>query len=1230
MSLYANHSFTSAFPFEIKIENQFMNEGHSTLYIVNKVDEAATEQHVKLLINTVAFGDYALKGFGKEHKPDSTHYNLAIAFRPGTLLKSVEDAFQKNLEDAFNEALKDNGNSCKVSGPVVNERDQAKVWYVCFEQDVDANQEQITGLSEILLPQNDPDIPFSHITGGPDGTYYAIDKWGKLHYYDPQQNQWIKYSWGGHVKSIVAMPNKQFQYVGSDQQLNPATHAPDGPWTPYNPSILLQNNARYGASDQIGVDPSGHLIKIIFNGTHPTTKPLSSKLHLSSACTLPNRHILGVDINHKLHLWNEVKDSWTSITTSENQKFLMVSVDYNNQLIAVGIDHQLYQLGHAVVGQNLLTVNLKGISAAPGNGTRVTQMACHFGNVTNGAASPTFQFKSTTQLNIVNHQGAGYAPLHFGVLGSNVMVKGEKNILKPYFLTKERVPITLGKDTTFTFTLPYIDGNSLPGIGKKDEITEISAIAKDGLFTAELKKPDTTHYTWHFPFKATSDKVGSRIHEGIFEFSNIQVADYRGPVIIEIAVKNLPGYWDSVFQIPVVIGDSSLTDALALSSTTEAGGNTNADGSKIYFNTGGSNGPVPQISIEEELGLNLFGTTPLKPVKVRKTDLLVPEGRLAIGVPKPEGKNHHLFPEGSDATLYIQGDSKLNGKLTVSGAITSDTDHQVAFDTNTFINGWSATSGNTYVRGSLQVGTAPNPIERLNVDENGNVTIGKGSLTVTNGHVTLSKTLEVGESATFKQPVHLPNVSGSLNVEGSFLVGKQNAHGTRIHWNKAGGHGATDLYNIYQNDDPNKFAFQFHQRTGSNNFKTLLSIHRNGRTSVNGALHVNEKASLNGGVEATGLKVAGWTEMHGGFSADSGYLLAQNGWTHIKCAPRTNIPEDRGVAIGWNRTGGHSETNFYNSGYIYDGLIAFQFLQRTHHNQKPRHARELLTITNTGRVGIGTNAPQAPLHIAGKTTDFPNINPNDQNGYFYYGGHQHSQGPWTRNNVALWVTGTILISHSHGASDRRIKQNIAASNSKIDFKKLLQLKIRNYDYVDKLQHSHRTTKGLIAQEVEEVFPEAISQHTEFVPDIFSECATFSFDEEKNVLTCRMDEPHHLEKGDKVKLVDNKHVEYQKEVLVALDAYTFVVQDWTEQAEKIFVYGKKVDDFQAIDYNQISMMGISAIQALHEEVDTLKKENEDLKQGYKHLQEEHAALKSQLQNEMKSLRATMEALKTTPA
>ena len=67
----------------------------------------------------------------------------------------------------------------------------------------------------------------------------------------------------------------------------------------------------------------------------------------------------------------------------------------------------------------------------------------------------------------------------------------------------------------------------------------------------------------------------------------------------------------------------------------------------------------------------------------------------------------------------------------------------------------------------------------------------------------------------------------------------------------------------------------------------------------------------------------------------------------------------------------------------------------------------------------------------------------------------------------------------------------------------------------------------------------------------------------------------------------------KRVDKVLDAYTFTVGDWQEATKNLFVYGKKVSDFRAIDFDQITALSVAAIQELSKQVDKLKLENEKL-------------------------------------
>ena len=50
---------------------------------------------------------------------------------------------------------------------------------------------------------------------------------------------------------------------------------------------------------------------------------------------------------------------------------------------------------------------------------------------------------------------------------------------------------------------------------------------------------------------------------------------------------------------------------------------------------------------------------------------------------------------------------------------------------------------------------------------------------------------------------------------------------------------------------------------------------------------------------------------------------------------------------------------------------------------------------------------------------------------------------------------------------------------------------------------------------------------------------------------------------------------------------------------MFVYGKQVDDFRFVDYDSLFMLGVSAIQALSTEMDSVKQQLKDLQNTLSH-------------------------------
>jgi hypothetical protein len=80
--------------------------------------------------------------------------------------------------------------------------------------------------------------------------------------------------------------------------------------------------------------------------------------------------------------------------------------------------------------------------------------------------------------------------------------------------------------------------------------------------------------------------------------------------------------------------------------------------------------------------------------------------------------------------------------------------------------------------------------------------------------------------------------------------------------------------------------------------------------------------------------------------------------------------------------------------------------------------------------------------------------------------------------------------------------------------------------------------------------------------------------------------------------------------VEVSGKTFTVKDWAYSTDKIFVFGREVNDFRSVDYEALSMLGISAIQQLAKENEEMKKENAKQKADFnKRLEGIEATIKS---------------------
>ena len=166
-------------------------------------------------------------------------------------------------------------------------------------------------------------------------------------------------------------------------------------------------------------------------------------------------------------------------------------------------------------------------------------------------------------------------------------------------------------------------------------------------------------------------------------------------------------------------------------------------------------------------------------------------------------------------------------------------------------------------------------------------------------------------------------------------------------------------------------------------------------------------------------------------------------------------------------------------------------------------------------------------------------------------------------------------------SDKRIKDIIGISDSKKDLSSLLSLEVTDYKMKDKVQYGEKVTKKLIAQQVKEVLPEAVSLQTEFIPNIYK-LSTIK----EGIINLEND----LKKGDKVKLYFDENEEIVEVVSATKNSFKLN----SKKEGQVFVYGKKVNDFHVLDYDAVSMLNVSATQELYKIVTKQQKTIDSLK------------------------------------
>ncbi|MEM7572754.1 MAG: tail fiber domain-containing protein [Bacteroidota bacterium] len=252
-------------------------------------------------------------------------------------------------------------------------------------------------------------------------------------------------------------------------------------------------------------------------------------------------------------------------------------------------------------------------------------------------------------------------------------------------------------------------------------------------------------------------------------------------------------------------------------------------------------------------------------------------------------------------------------------------------------------------------------------------------------------------------------------------------------------------------------------------------------------------------------------------------------------------------------------------------------------------------IRSNGRIGIGTENPtNGKLTIRGSGDPISYI-------YTYLRNQVPATGSLSGDVFStIWADGRITAAEFAAISDTRVKNILGISNSQDDLATLMDIEITDYQHIDTLQLGRRTHKKVIAQQIAEVFPQAVtSRATEVVPDIYQRA---------NLQDGWIELATDLQVGERVKIITETSNDIHE--VIAVEDTRFQVSGLQTTASvsgdasaipstpyqvprTVFVYGREVHDFHTVDYEAIAMLNVSATQEQQRRIEALEAANEQL-------------------------------------
>jgi hypothetical protein len=286
----------------------------------------------------------------------------------------------------------------------------------------------------------------------------------------------------------------------------------------------------------------------------------------------------------------------------------------------------------------------------------------------------------------------------------------------------------------------------------------------------------------------------------------------------------------------------------------------------------------------------------------------------------------------------------------------------------------------------------------------------------------------------------------------------------------------------------------------------------------------------------------------------------------------------------------------------YSGVISTSLTNSvTIGNNTFSNCSDCIILGGTGldavNVGIGTTNPtKARFQVEGATGD------NDFQGTQYAIAIFPNPVGFFDVTLSAYFEDDIAAGSFYAFSDERIKNIRGRSDAKLDLETIMNIEVTDYTMIDTISKGNKNYKKVIAQQVAEFYPQAVSSNlTDVIPDIYKRAEI-----KDDWIALSTD----LKVGERVKLITDKITTIYD--VIEVNPLGFRVDNLPENTDRVFVYGREVKDFHIVDYEALSMLNISATQAQQEIIEAQAEVITDLN-----------ARLQQLMNRMDKMEATID-------